>query len=301
MKGRRFCLGVNDQFGEPIEKQIGMIGEAGYDAVFFPYRGSEEIRTWCNIAKADGMEVQSLHAPFSGCRDLWGDDAEKADRAMQEIGGSIVCAANNGVPIVVSHAYIGFDLPALPFEKGLERYGRLISLAEREGVKLAFENTEGEEYLQAILETFGGSPAVGFCIDTGHRHCYNRDADLITKYGDLLVATHINDNLGIKDKGGHIFWHDDLHLLPFDGTVDWEETARKLAAVRYTGTLTFELNTKSKPGRHENDRYGEMPLRAYLAQSFRRARRFEKLLSEAESGCKNRNNMVKYCHQQTRE
>ena len=154
-------------------------------------------------------------------------------------------------------------------------------------MKLAFENTEGEEYLQAILETFGGSPAVGFCIDTGHRHCYNRDADLITKYGDLLVATHINDNLGIKDKGGHIFWHDDLHLLPFDGTVDWEETARKLAAVRYTGTLTFELNTKSKPGRHENDRYGEMPLRAYLAQSFRRARRFEKLLSEAESGCKN--------------
>ena len=28
MKNKRFCLAVNDQFGAPIEEQIGMIGEA---------------------------------------------------------------------------------------------------------------------------------------------------------------------------------------------------------------------------------------------------------------------------------
>ena len=144
-------------------------------------------------------------------------------------------------------------------------------------MKVAVENTEGEEHLDALLAAFRGEPAVGFCWDTGHELCYNRGRDLMADFGDRLICTHINDNLGISDPSGPTTWLDDLHLLPFDGVADWPGIARRLAASPFRGPLTFELNKASRPGRHENDAYDAMPLRDYLAEALRRARRFAAL------------------------
>lgn len=143
--------------------------------------------------------------------------------------------------------------------------------AERLGVKVAFENTEGEEYLTAVMERFKDSPAVGFCWDTGHEMCYNRSKDMLSLYGDNLIATHLNDNLGIRDFDGNITWIDDLHLLPFDGIADWQRIAKRLDNCGYNGVLTFELNRYSKPDRHENDAYTDMPIERYLTLAYMRA------------------------------
>ncbi len=281
MPKRDLCLGLNDQFGD-YEEQLRWIGEAGFTHVFLPFRDEESVKRLARAARREGLGVQSVHAPFGGCRAMWEADEDEANAALSEIAACIRACAENGIPIVVSHAYIGFDLPPLPLERGLARYGALVREAESRGVKLAFENTEGEEYLAAILERYGSGPAVGFCLDTGHEMCYNRGENLLAKWGKLLIATHINDNLGIKDKGGRITWHDDLHLLPFDGIRDWAETARRFAEAGFSGPLTFELNTRSKPGRHENDIYAAMPVETYLAEAYKRACRFENLLTAAE-------------------
>ena len=143
--------------------------------------------------------------------------------------------------------------------------------AENLGVKVAFENTEGEEYLAAVMERFKNSPAVGFCWDTGHEMCYNHSKDMLSLYGDKLIATHINDNLGICDPCGSITWFDDLHLLPFDGIADWQGIAGRLNKCGYNGILTFELNRCSKPNRHENDFYSDMSIEKYLTHAFMRA------------------------------
>ena len=84
-------------------------------------------------------------------------------------------------------------------------------MAKERGVKVAFENTEGEEYLEALMDNFKDDDTVGFCWDTGHEMCYNHSQDMLAKYGDRLIATHINDNLGISDYDGKITWLDDLH------------------------------------------------------------------------------------------
>ena len=280
MERQKLCLGTNRQFSAAIEQQIPMIREAGFDAVFFDWEKDAPIGLWCRLARENGLAVQSLHAPYGGCRALWETDNAAADAAYAEILDSLLQCEKNGIPILVSHAFIGFDVPPIPKETGLRRYGDLIKEAERRGIVIAFENTEGEEYLDAILKTYGGSPAVGFCWDSGHEMCYNRGRDLLGKYGDLLVCTHINDNLGIQDKDGRITWLDDLHLLPFDGVADWEENARRLVKTGYAGTLTFELNTKSKPSRHENDRYAAMPLDGYLSEAFGRACRVQKFVNK---------------------
>jgi sugar phosphate isomerase/epimerase len=86
-----------------------------------------------------------------------------------------------------------------------------------------------------------------------------------------LIATHINDNLGVKDFFGVITWIDDLHLLPFDGVKDWADAVDRMNACGYQGELTFELNLASKPDRHENDSYAQMPFVLYLAEAYKRA------------------------------
>jgi sugar phosphate isomerase/epimerase len=81
----------------------------------------------------------------------------------------------------------------------------------------------------------------------------------------------LNDNLGIKDFDGNITYLDDLHLLPFDGVVDWNGAAARLNKYNYQGELTFELNRKSKPNRYENDGYGKISLLEYVTEAYKRA------------------------------
>ena len=127
------------------------------------------------------------------------------------------------------------------------------------------------------MERYGDRDSVGFCWDTGHEMCYNHSKDLLADFGHKLVCTHINDNLGIKDPDGKIFWHDDLHLLPFDGIGDWQGVADRLDKWNYTGEMTFELTTASKPNRHENDVYAQMDIKDYIRTAYERACRLESL------------------------
>ena len=103
--------------------------------------------------------------------------------------------------------------------RGVKRFETLANEAERLGIKIAIENTEGEEYLERLLSCLNGHPAVGFCIDTGHEMCYNESRDLISKYARQLLCTHLNDNMKIT--GDEITWLDDSHMMPFDGLADW--------------------------------------------------------------------------------
>ncbi len=173
---------------------------------------------------------------------------------------------------------MGFDEEYVPTEIGLQNFGKVIDYAEKVGVKIAFENTEGVDYLKAVLDRFGERECVGFCWDSGHEMCYNFSENLVARYGHLLIATHLNDNLGVKDFDGKITWHDDLHLLPFDGIGDWEDFAVRIRKSGFSDILTFELNNKSKPNRHENDKYDAMPLEQYLAEAYSRACRVAKMI-----------------------
>jgi hypothetical protein len=91
--------------------------------------------------------------------------------------------------------------------------------------------------------------------------------------------THLNDNLGISRFDGKIWWTDDLHLLPFDGVADWDYNIQRLKMARHVPILNFELNIKSKPGRHENDVYEKMTYEEYFSEAFRRAERIRDMLT----------------------
>lgn len=278
-KSRQLGIGVEFCMPEiPLKERITTIAEVGFDAIFC---GSGKVGEVSALAKSNGLILQSVHAPFKRIDRMW-NEGEEGDEVLDELCRCVDECAENSVSILVSHVWIGF-IPVEPTESGARRFARLLDHAASRGVQIAFENTEGENHLEYLRDRLASHKAYGFCIDTGHEMCYNRSEDMIGKYGanGKLIATHLNDNLGIT--GDTITWLDDYHLLPFDGKADWKSIAKRLNGVCFDGILTFELKKKSTPGRNANDIYTDLDCASYLRLAYERAEKFASLLDNAEA------------------
>ena len=272
---RKICINVNPGFKDvSFEECLDAIKAAGFDGVFTGWTPGDMARR-AKIIREKGLYFQSVHSPFNKVHLPWeeGEDGEKV------IDDLIKCArecAEAGVPIVVIHPIIGMDRHN-PTDLGIERFGRLVREAEKLGIMLAFENVEGIEYLEKIIAELGSSPAVGYCWDTGHEMCYNGSMDVPALFGDKLICTHLNDNLG-QTNPREITWLDDAHLFPFDGVADWQRIADRLNRVGYSGELTFELTLASKPGRNTHDIYNDLTPRSGFELIYKKAVQFAQML-----------------------
>lgn len=244
----RYKLGLAT-FGGGIDaiEQIKIIKRVGFDAFFTGWNPTrtEEI---ANKAAQLGLIQQSIHAPFYGdcsVKDLW-DGGENGDRVRNKLIECVRDCARFDIPVMVIHPFIGFQ-DHTPTQVGLDNYARIIDVANKLGVKLGFENVEGEEYLAAIMERFWDEPSLGFCLDTGHEMCYNEHRDMLALYGEKLVHTHFNDNLGVR--GDEITFLDDLHLMPTDGIADWHGIMQRIQKTGYDGILMSELSYSNQPGK----------------------------------------------------
>lgn len=272
---RKICIGLNESFGLSYAEQLRLIKKIGFDGFFT--KDCPEISELSALAQQLGLIYQSLHADFHRAAHIWRDGIRGSNAVISLMSVISTCAANK-IPILVVHPFIGFDKPYLPTKQGLDNFRQCIDYAAEVGVNIAFENVEGQPYLEALMQTFRDYKNVGFCWDSGHELCYNKGTDMLALYGERLIATHLNDNLGIS--GDNISPNDDLHLLPFDGITDWGSACERLKKCGYAGPLTFEVKTHSKPDRHENDNYAAMPLEKYLTETFSRACKIRSLLDE---------------------
>ena len=272
----KLCLGTSASLGCNIIDQIGKFSDAGFSGFFTPFTSDMDIKAIKNFADEIGMHYQSIHAPVEKMADMW-CEGERAKEAVEELKACLRACAENEIGIMVAHAFCGFDGNG-PTPEGIENFSEVILEAERLGVKIALENTEGYEYLRALMEVFSSSSALGFCFDSGHELCYNKGRDQLQIYGDRLIATHLNDNLGRSSADGEARQADDLHLMPFDGIADWQWIAERLAGLEYSGPLTFEILRESKPGRHDNDKYMRMTTEEFIAEAYARACRVAAIL-----------------------
>lgn len=264
----KLCLGTSEQFGISVEEQIKLFKKVGFEAFFTEW--DENIGLYRRIADETEMIYQSVHAPFGNSAKMW-SEAELAEEAVKELLKCVDDCAKYSVPILIIHPYIGFEEKAINKENGINNFRIVIEEAKRKNVKIAFENVEGEEYLKILMDEFAGYENVGFCWDSGHEQCYNCGRDMLELYGNKIIATHINDNLGVRDYNGVITFYDDLHLLPFDGIINWEQVMKRLNKCGYDDILTFELNKFGKPDRHENDKYAELSIERYITECYIRA------------------------------
>lgn len=267
---QKIGISVGNNYSIPTTDVIKMLKAIGFDAISPEFTSKQDLEKIAKIAKEYEIELQSLHAPFSRSADMWSDNPEINRFAKSEISEALDACVQFAIPVLVVHTWIGFDYT---FDNNLYfgNFDEIVAYAKSKGIKIAFENTEGEEYLFALMHRYRNDDTVGFCWDSGHEMCYNHSQDLLAEYGDRLIMTHINDNLGISRFGGKTFWTDDLHLLPYDGIADWEYNIKRLKNSRKQEILNFELNIHSKPNRFENDTYENMPLQQYFTEAYKRA------------------------------
>ncbi|MBQ7292698.1 MAG: sugar phosphate isomerase/epimerase [Clostridia bacterium] len=264
----KLCLGIDGSFELAPCDQIRLFQSSGFDGFFTGW--SDDVKKYRILADNIGMTYQSIHAPFGKAAKMW-TRSDEARAAVDELLLCVRACSELDVPILVVHPYIGFEAISNPTKEGISNFRRVVEDASRRGVTIAFENVEGEEYLAALMGAFAEYGNVGFCWDSGHELCYNRGKDMLALYGDRLVATHLNDNLGVSNFDGKITFTDDLHLLPFDGVHDWVNIAKRLNKCGYCDILTFELTRKSKPNRPENHKYQKMSIEEYIAEVYARA------------------------------
>ena len=268
---QKISISLGNRYKEKTKDLIPTVKAAGFDGISPEWEKGEALGEIVEAAKKEGLALVSLHAPYGGAKDLWDPDEEVYRPVLDELLLCLADARKYGFSTVVFHVWISFGEEPLPTKEGLDHLDIIVDTAKEYGLSVAFENTEGDAHLAAVMDHFKGNDTVGYCWDSGHEMCYNKSRDLLSLYGDRLFVTHINDNLGISRFDGEIFWTDDLHLLPFDGIADWEYNVRRLKASRPLPYLNFELSMVSKPNRHENDLYGKMSYEEFFALAYTRA------------------------------
>ncbi len=257
--------------GRPSAETLRLLRSTGFDAISPAWDPAGDLDAVAAEAAACGLALQSLHAPFGRADRMWSADEAVCAEARAELLAALEDCARCRIPVMVVHVWIGFGYTFAGGDLYFGNFDVLVDRAGALGVQIAFENTEGEEYLFALMEHFRQEATVGFCWDSGHELCYNRSRDLLACFGDRLCMTHLNDNLGISRFDGGIFWTDDLHLLPGDGIADWDDVVRRLKASHRLEYLNFELGRHSKPHRHENDLYEQMSDEIYYAEAYKHA------------------------------
>ena len=276
MKDYKLCLSTKKHYDMSVEEQIRLFKEVGFDGFFAEWENEETINKLCKLADELRMIFQSVHGPYTGCMDIW-KGGPAANAAAKEILDCVEACGRAGVPMVVLHPYYTFDLRYGPNPEGVEFFRQILEEASKYDLKIAIENVEGEDHMAEIFRVLGDYENLGFCWDTGHEHCYS-DLDFIELYGDRLFGTHLNDNLGRSDQNGKNDPVDDLHLLPFDGEIDWKEIAGRLQSTGFDGPLTFELKKITKFGQWQKPEYLEMSMEEYVREAYERAVKFRELM-----------------------
>lgn len=271
---KNYSLGIASMGGSD---HIEMIKRVGWDGITTDWNPSKT-EAWANTAAKNGLFYQSVHSPFGKVNHMW-LGGEEGDIVTKQLIDCVEDCARFDIHTVVIHPFIGFRNHT-PTRIGIDNYSRVVEVANKRGVKLGFENVEGEEYLAALMNEFWNEECCGFCFDTGHELCYNGGKDMMALYGEKLCHTHFNDNLGIifPDASIDDTWKNDLHLTMGDGIVDWKKVMDRIDNSPYEGLLICELTRINKPGRHDHDGYAAMEIEEFYAFALERA---QKVLARA--------------------
>ena len=246
---------------------LEMIKAAGFDAFFtgrsYKRKDVAEIKK-----KADelSLDYEFIHAPYRSINEMWmpGSGYLTVFEYMKE---SIDAAAENGVPVVITHVSSGWNAPQVN-DLGLSRYDELVLYAKDRGITLAFENLRMLGNIACLADRYEKMDNVKFCFDCGHEHCYTKTVKMMDVFTDRVCCTHIHDNHGrpFDDKVNDF----DEHLLPFDGNYDYEQMMRKLDEYGYSGSLMLEVAQRV-------GEYNKLTCEEFLATCYERIKKISEM------------------------
>lgn len=221
----------NENENVNIIQTIESVKNAGFKNVFVQcYDKDWEHSQIEQVEMCKKLELNIIfaHLGYQNINSIW-EEGKIGDKEVERYKKDIKNCHENGIPMVVMHL-TQKDKAPMYGEVGLNRIRKITEYAKEMNMKVAFENTKIKGYLEYVLDNIKDDN-VGICFDAGHYHVHFDDEFNFELFKNRIFAVHLHDN----DKS------DDLHLLPFDGTIDWEYVINKLKDCNYNGPITMEL------------------------------------------------------------
>jgi sugar phosphate isomerase/epimerase len=229
-----------------IREEIALLQEVGIRRVqvYRNYKqgiAAGEVR---RTLAAAGLVPDSLHGYFSlegfegpPC-DLSSADDTLRQASLEIMEGEARYARTLGCRDIIVHPVPSGDTQNDAFRIGTltASAGRLAEIGREHDVRFLLENMPPPMFgrrasdLRQVVDAVA-SPHVGLAYDSGHATLAGDPIGAIHAMGPRLWGVHIHDNLGSKDD----------HLIPGMGVIPFDDVARALAQVSYSGTFILEV------------------------------------------------------------
>ena len=242
----------------PIEEKLKLMKKHGFETTFF-FSNDPKIEEIMKLCEKYEIKVENYHAPFSHINDMWLDIPE-GDEMLKDLLDGVDNCKKYGVDTLIVHLSGG---RAPITEIGISRFDKLMEHAKENGVTIAFENLSTLANLAYAFERYEDAR---FCWDIGHEKAYTHGRQYMPLFSDKLVAMHVHDNTCIHKE--------DLHMIPFDGQIDYDGVTTEIAKANYNKSLMLEIMA------HRTESYVEMGADAFYERAANAAK---KLAREVES------------------
>ena len=255
------CVQMENQ-NVTIEDTIRAIKNAGFDGVFLQIYNKDiefsQLEQF-SLCKQLNLSIPFCHLHYNGFNDIW-IEGENGDKLVNGYLKDLELCDELKIPMVVMHLVNSFIAPP-PSKIGLKRLETIIKYAKSKNIKIAFENTKISGYIEYVLDNLDYDN-IGICYDSGHCHCYFDDEFNWNKFKNKIFTLHLHDN----DKSG------DQHLLPFDGTINWNTLIDNLIVANYSGPISLESCYRNN--------YLQISLDDFYKESYTRAKQIAKMISK---------------------
>jgi sugar phosphate isomerase/epimerase len=235
---------------------LSEIAQAGMQSIeifcapqHFSYRSQEAIREIADALGDYRLELHALHSPTE--RDLSPGresgvpisicETERIRRldAVDEVKRALEVAERAPFRYLVQHMGHGRQMAdSRKMDAAFSSLEHLCVFAKQRGVTIALENTPDELGAPASLAQFVKETHLHdlrICFDVGHAHLDGALELGFEAVRERVVTTHIHDNHGEKDE----------HLLPYEGSINWDGAFGAIAGAPEPVALVLELKDQA--------------------------------------------------------
>lgn len=235
---------------EPIERMgFKSVEVWGVDPAHFNLDSSRDVLALRDHLSAFRLRAESLHMPFRRELDISSPDQKIRTVAVKTMIRHLKAASKIPVEEVVVHPGHARQAGEEPrrFKMAVASLERICSAADALGIRVSVENLHSvgqlafcdtlPKTLHLVRSVEGFAP--GICADTSHANLMGGVAEEIEICGASVRRTHISDNMG----------HDDDHLPPGDGQINWQAVLTSVKRISYRGSLMLEISGHDGPER----------------------------------------------------
>lgn len=237
-------------------KRFQKIAQCGFSAIDYNMANTDTDIYTCSISElrekmlqekaeitAAGLEVSQVHGPWR-----WPpQDGTAADRAewLAKMKRSLDATALLDCKNWVIHPIMPFGMEERQtadeektWELNRTFMSALLAYAKELGITVCLENMPMPDFsmgspadvLRFVRQI--NDPNFRICLDTGHVAIFPGlcAGDVLRQLGSYVRVLHIHDNMGDRD----------FHLWPGQGRIDWQDLAKALDEVGFTGVFSLE-------------------------------------------------------------